>query len=129
MQLADLFNLSSVTVISPSVPKTTEVVPVFKKDLKLHYSNYSPVSQLSNIEKILEKCMYKRLYTILNNNNIYTLQFGFRQHYSTSHVLINVTENIIDSLDDSGVSLLVLTPKIARKVIMNLDLSKESGLD
>ena len=86
MQLADLFNLSSVTVISPSVPKTTKVVPVFKKDLKLHYSNYSPVSQLSNIEKILEKCMYKRLYTILNNNNIYTLQFGFRQHYSTSHV-------------------------------------------
>ena len=46
MQLADLFNLSSVTVISPSVFKTTKVVPVFKKDLKLHYSNYSPVSQL-----------------------------------------------------------------------------------
>ena len=73
--------------------------------------------------------MYKRLYTFLNNNNIYTLQFGFRQHYSTSHALINVTENIIDSLDDSGVSLLVLTPKIVRKVIMNLDLSEESGLD
>ena len=74
--------------------------------------------------------MYKTLYTFLNNNNIiYNLQFGFRQHYSTSHALINVTENIIDSLDDSGVSLLVLTPKIARKVIMNLDLSKESGLD
>ena len=73
--------------------------------------------------------MYKRSYTFLNNNNIYTLQFGFRQHYSTSHALINVTENIIDSLDDSGVSLLVLTPKIVRKVIMNLDLSEESGLD
>ena len=73
--------------------------------------------------------MYKRLYTFLNNSNIYTLQFGFRQHYSTSHALINVTENIIDSLDDSGVSLLVLTPKIVRKVIMNLDLSEESGLD
>ena len=73
--------------------------------------------------------MYKRLYTFLNNNNIYTLQFGFRQHYSTSHALINVTENIIDSLDDSGVSVLVLTPKIVRKVIMNLDLSEESGLD
>ena len=40
---------------------------------------------LSNIEKILEKRMYNRLYTFLNNNNIiYNLQFGFKQQYSTS---------------------------------------------
>ena len=30
--------------------------------------------------------MYKRLYTFLNKNVIYNLQFGFRQQYSTSHV-------------------------------------------
>ena len=63
-----------------SVLKTVKVVPVFKKGSKLDYSNYRPISQLSNIEKILEKLMYKRLYTFLNNNNIiYKLQFGFRQ--------------------------------------------------
>ena len=45
--------------------------------------------------------MYKRLYTFLNNNNIiYNLQFGFRQQYSTSHALINVTENMRKALDD-----------------------------
>ena len=38
--------------------------------------------------------MYKRLYTFLNSNNIYNLQFGFRQQYSTSHALINITEII-----------------------------------
>ena len=70
----------------PSVLKTVRVFLVFKKDLKLDYSNYCPVSLLSNIEKILEKLMYKRLYTFLNNNNIiYNLQFGFRQQYSTFH--------------------------------------------
>ena len=44
--------------------------------------------------------MYKRLYTFLNKNNIiYNLQFGFRQQYSTSHALINITENIRKALD------------------------------
>ena len=69
-QLADLFNLSFMTGVFPSVLKTAKVVPVFKKDSKLDYRNYRPISLLSNIEKILEKRMYKRLYTLLNNNNI-----------------------------------------------------------
>ena len=40
--------------------KTEKVVHVFKKDSKLD-SNCPPISLLSNIEKILEKIMYKRL--------------------------------------------------------------------
>ena len=48
--------------------------------------------------------MYKRLYTFLNNNNIiYNLQFGFRQQYSTSHALINITENIRKALKDGNI--------------------------
>ena len=71
------------TGIFPSVLKTAKVVPAFKKDSKLGYSNYRPISLLSNIEEILLKLMYKRLYNFLNNNNIiYNLQFGFRQQYS-----------------------------------------------
>ena len=85
MQLADLFNLSFVTGIFPLVLKIAKVVPVFKKDSKLDYSNYPPISLLSNVKKILEKLLYKRLHTFLNNNVIYNLQFGFRRHYSTSH--------------------------------------------
>ena len=94
-QLADLFNISFITGVFPSVLKTAKVVPVFKKDSKLDYNNYRPISLLSNIEKILEKLMYKRLYAFLNNNNaIYNLQFGFRQQYSTSHTLINITDRL-----------------------------------
>ena len=103
-QLADLFNLSFMTGVFPSVLKTAKVVPVFKKDSKLNYSNYRPISLLSNIEKILEKLMYKRLYAFLDYNNIiYDLQFGFRQQYSTSHALINITENIRKALDDGNI--------------------------
>ena len=55
--------LARSTGVSPSVLKTAKVVPVFKKYFKLNYRNYRPISLLSNIEKILEKLMYKRLYT------------------------------------------------------------------
>ena len=103
-QLAGLFSLSFMTRVSPSVLKIAKVVPVFKKDLKLDYSNYPPISLLSSIEKILGKLMYNRFYTFLNNNKIiYNLQFGFRQQYSTSHALINITENIRKALDDGNI--------------------------
>ena len=58
------------SVFFSSVLKTAKVVPVFKKDSKLDYSNYRPFSLLTNNEKILEKLMYNRLYTFVNNNNI-----------------------------------------------------------
>ena len=49
----------------PPVLKTEKAVSVFKKDSKLDYSNYCPISLLSNIEKKkLEKLMYKRLYIV-----------------------------------------------------------------
>ena len=113
MQLADLFNLSFVTDIFPLVLKTAEVASVSKKDSKPDYSDYRPISMLSNIEKILEKLVYKRLYTFLNNNNIYNLQFDFRQHYSsTSHALINITENIRRHLPVSYLMTLIISPYI-----------------
>ena len=88
----------------PSVLKTAKVVPALKKDSKLDFSNYYPISLLSNIEKILEKLVYKRLHIFLNKDNvIYNLQFGFRQQYSTSHALINITENIRKAYDDRNI--------------------------
>ena len=100
-QLADLFNLSFSFWLFPSILKTAKVVPVFKKGSKLDCCNYRPISLLSNVEKILEKLMYKRIYNFLSHNNIINdLQFGFRQKFSTSHALINLTENIRQALDN-----------------------------
>ena len=73
-----IYSNSFMTGVFPSVLKTEKVVPVFKKDSKLDYSNYYPISLLSNIEKIHERLMYRRLYTFLDNKNIiYNLQFRF----------------------------------------------------
>ena len=60
--------------------------------------------------------MYKRLYTFLNKNNvIYNLQFGFRQQYSTSHALINITENIRTAHDDGNIGCGIFDCKKLRK--------------
>ena len=49
--------------------------------------------------------MYKRVYNFLSHNNIiYDLQFGFRQKFSTSHALINLTENIRQALDNGYIA-------------------------
>ena len=42
------------------------------------------------LKKMLEKLLYKRLYTFLNQDNVICdLQFGLTQQYSTSLALIN----------------------------------------
>ena len=56
--------------------------------------------------------MYNRIHKFFSDNNliyIYSLQFGFRQKYSTVHALISLTENIRKNLDEgnTGCSILV----------------------
>ena len=99
-----IYSTSASWLVFFLVLKIAKVVPVFKKNSKLDYNNYQPISLLSNIEKILETLLYNRLYTFLDNKNIkYDLLFGFRQQYSASHVLINITERIRKSLDDENI--------------------------
>ena len=94
-QLADIFNISFSTGVCPTILKVAKVVLVYKKNSKLDFSNYWPISLLSNIEKILEKLMNNRVYNFFTKNNpVYPLQFGFRQQYSTFHALTSLTEDI-----------------------------------
>ena len=79
-QLSEIFYISFSPGVFPSILKTAKVIPVHKKDSKLDFSNYIPISLLSNDEKILERLMYNRIYKFLSDNNLmYSLQFGVRQ--------------------------------------------------
>ena len=90
-QLAGLFNLSFTTCTFPTI---------HKKDYKSNFTNYRPISLLSNLDKILEKLMHSGLSAFLNIKDIiYPLQLGFRQNYSTSYALIHLTEIIKEALD------------------------------
>ena len=99
-QLTDLFNLSFTTGTFPTLLKTAKVIPIHKKDSKSNFTNYHPISLLSNLDKILEKLIHSRLSTFLNSKGIiYPLQFGFCKNYSTSYALIHLTESINEALD------------------------------
>ena len=66
-------------------------------------ARYRPISLLSNLDKILEKLMHNRIYEFLEKYKLlYPLQFGFRQHYSTSYALLNLTESIMKALDEGN---------------------------
>ena len=69
-KLADIFNISFSTGVFSTMRKVAKVVPDHKKDSKLDFSNYCPISLLSNIEKILERLIYNRIYKFINKDNI-----------------------------------------------------------
>ena len=56
-QLSDIFNISFLTGQFPSVLKIAKVIPIHKKQSKVHFANSRPISILSNTEKIIEKPM------------------------------------------------------------------------
>lgn len=101
--LTKLINLSFKTGSHPLKLKIAKIISIFKKGSKLKASNYRPISLLSNINKIFEKIMYNRLFSFLDSQgSFYEHQYGFRSKHSTEHALINLTEQIKESLDTIG---------------------------
>ena len=99
--LSIIFNLSFSTGQYPDLLKIAKTIPIHKKDSRLLVSNYRPISLLSNINKILEKLMFNRIYNFHEKYKcIYKLQFGFRSKHSTNHALIEITESIRKVLDE-----------------------------
>ena len=55
------------------------------------------------ISKLLEKCVYNRLYSLLSKNHILTdSQFGFRRNHSTTHALINLQDKITSAIENNN---------------------------
>ena len=66
-QLSEIFNISFSSGVFHSILKTAKIIAIDKKDSKLDFSNYCPISLLSNIEKKKEK---ERKVNVLECTNI-----------------------------------------------------------
>ena len=89
-----IFNMCITSGKHPDKLKLAHALPIYKKGSRRLVSNYRPISLLSNLNKILEKIMHKRVYAFLEKYEIlYELQFGFRAGYSTTHALIHMTDS------------------------------------
>ena len=74
-------NLSLSKGIFPRQLKIAKVVPIYKADDPMIFTNYRPVSVFPIFSKILERIMYNRLLEYLNKHNLlHAFQFGLRKN-------------------------------------------------
>ncbi len=78
-----------------------KVIPIHKKNEKYLVDNCRPISLLSTLNKIMEKCMYKTVIQFLNKYKIlYKYQFGCRENHSTTMALTEIDDNILKDLEN-----------------------------
>ena len=71
LQMSNILNLSVSTGVFPSELKFVKFIPaIHKKESKLKYWNYGPISLLSTLDKILEKIMYNRIPDFLEKRKL-----------------------------------------------------------
>ena len=100
MPLSRLANLSFTQGIFPRDLKIAMVSPLYKAKDPMIFPNYSPISLLSSLSKILEKLMSNRLLNFLNNWDILNkYQFGVRNNHSTYMALAILLENFHNAQD------------------------------
>ena len=93
--LETLFNECLKLGVFPKRLKIAKIVPFFKSGDRSKPTNYRPISLLPAIGKLFEKLLYKRIYTFLSKNNMFSKnQFGFRSNLSTVDAIASLTEVI-----------------------------------
>ena len=103
-----LINLSFSNGTFPSLLKVACITPIFKEGDPTDVTNYRPISVLSYLSKIVERCIATRLISFLDKHNIIsTSQYGFQRNKSTTDALTDLFEKIYDNLDNKQHTLAI----------------------
>ena len=96
--LCHIFNTSLIEGSFPDRMKVAEIIPLYKGTEMDKMINYRPISLLITLSKLLEKIMYRRLYSYLECNNIlYNSQYGFRSRRSCEQAITELVGYILQS--------------------------------
>lgn len=96
-----LINLAYQKGVFPTILKESVITPIHKSGNQHELNNYRPISVTSQIAKIFEKTLKKRLWNFINQHNIIsTKQFGFREKTSTEDAIFHVTDKIYSALNN-----------------------------
>ena len=99
--LAHVINLSLKHGIFPAHLSKAKVTPIFKSGNKESFDNYRPISVLSAISKIFEKCVHSQIMDHLENNKLLsTQQFGYRRRRSTDLASVCFLDQIRQAMDE-----------------------------
>ena len=104
--LSFMFNASVSLGVVLTDWKTARVCPVFKgKGSKTDISNYRPISVLSHIAKVFEKCVQCQLLSYLEQHSFISIQqSAYIRHHSTQTLLHKVVDNWLESIDNELIS-------------------------
>ena len=96
-----IFIISFQTGVFQEGMTIARIIPIFKNGNINDFTNYRPISLLSQFSKILEKIFHNRMMSFIEENNIlYESQYGFRKNMSTSLAILELVENITTSIGD-----------------------------
>ena len=99
--LTHILNLSVMYGVFPSELKLAKVIPLFKANDPMLFSNYRPVSVLPVFSKIFERIMYNQLLSFINKHKLlYSYQFGFRINHAPELALLCLADKISDALEN-----------------------------
>ena len=91
----------------------SKVTALFKSGERTNATNYSPISILTTLSKILEKVVHFQFYQFLKSHNLLSnKQFGFRPKLSTTTALSGFLDEVLLNMEQGnlfGVVFLDLT--------------------
>ena len=71
-------------------------------------SNYRPISRLLTLSKLLEKLVYKRVYTFLSNmKQLYCSQYGFRTGHSCNQAVCELIGEIAKNTEKNWTTVCI----------------------
>ena len=90
--LSQIFNESVEGANFRNELKYADITPVYENKNRHEKENYRPVSIVSVIFKILERCLYDQIHKNIDNT-LSRHQMGYRKGYNSQHLLIAMFEN------------------------------------
>lgn len=108
--ITNMINLSLTTGTVPTNWKRALITPILKKPgSDITCSNFRPISNLDFCGKICEKSVAAQFLKHVNDNNLgENFQSAYKQGHSTETALLRVFNDILHSIDNQKVTILVL---------------------
>ena len=121
--LTHIINLSISNQTFPSLWKTAKVIPLHKKNETLLPKNYRPVSLLSVLSKVTERCIFLQMSGYLEENNLlHPSHHGFRPKHSTTSALIQMFDTWIEASENDEVSAVIMLDMSAAFDVVDYDI-------
>ena len=101
LPLSTLFNKSINVNVFPAKWKMANVIPIYKSKDSSNITNYRPISLLSCLSKVFERCVFKHLFNYLREHKLISMyQSGFTPGDSTTNQLISIYHDVCTAFEN-----------------------------